>query len=430
MRLRMRLRTAAGLAMAAALAVTAGCGGGDGGGGGDDTVTLRFEWWGNPDRAKLTEQAIDLFEQRNPTIKIQTSYAEFDAYFQKMATQIAGGSAPDVLQMDYRFISEYGGRNVLLEFGTRGANVNTSQMNAALLEGGKVNGRVYGIPMAQNTQMFIYDPAAWRAAGAEPPADGWTWRDMEDAAAKVSADTGNRVRGVVDFGGIEDWFEVWLRQRGKVLYTADGRLGYTAADVAAYWQQTDRLRRSGAATQADVTTRLDGSQANDPVAKQTASSGFAYDSAFTPETFEIFGREMALAPFPSDGAELGQYAKPSMLISIARRSEHPREAARFIDFLLNDPAAGKVLGVSRGMPVNGQIRQTVGAALTGPPKAAYEFEQAVLPRLKNAPPPPPKGSGEVKAAFQRVYDDVSFERSSPQEAAEKFFQEAQQALSA
>jgi multiple sugar transport system substrate-binding protein len=430
----MRFSTRAfGLALGAALVATttAACGGGGGSDGGSgDTVTLRFEWWGNPDRAKLTEQAIDLFEQKNPTIKIQTSFAEFDAYFQKMATQIAGGSAPDVLQMDYRFISEYGGRNVLLEFGTAGATVNTSQMNPALLESGKVNGKVYGIPMTQNTQSFTYDPAAWKKAGAKLPADGWTWSDLEEAASKISADTGNKVRGVVDFGGIEDWFEVWLRQRGKTLYTADGKLGYTAADVAAYWQMTDRLRRSGAATPADVTTKLDGSQTNDPVAQQTAASGFGYDSGFTPETFEIFGREVALAPFPTDGAELGQYAKPSMLISIARRSKHPREAARFIDFLLNDPAAGKVLGLSRGMPVNGQIRDTVGAGLTGPPKVAYEFEKAVLPKLKNAPPPPPKGSGEVKAAFQRVYDDVSFERSSPQEAAEKFIQEAQQALSA
>jgi multiple sugar transport system substrate-binding protein len=428
MRLWMNLRSALGLALGAMLAATTACGG-DGGGGGD-TVTLRFEWWGNPDRAKLTEQAIDLFEQKQSAIKIQTSYAEFDAYFQKMSTQIAGGSAPDILQMDYRYISEYGGRNVLLEFGTAEATVNTSQMNSALLEGGKVNGKVYGIPMAQNTQMFTYDPAVWKAAGAKLPAAGWTWNDMEQAASKISADTGNKVRGVVDFGGIEDWFEVWLRQRGKTLYTPDGKLGYTAAEVAAYWELTDRLRRSGAATQADVTTELDGSQANDPVAQKTASSGFAYDSGFTPQTWEIYGREMAVAPFPTDGAELGQYAKPSMLISIARRSKHPKEAAQFIDFLLNDPEVGKVLGVSRGMPANGQIRDTVGAALTGPPKVAYEFEKAVLPNLKNAPPPPPKGSGEVKAAFQRVYDDVSFERSSPREAAEKFIREAQQALSA
>lgn len=428
MRLRTCLKAPLALALGAVLAATAACGGGGGDSG--ETVTLRFEWWGNPDRAKLTEQAIDLFEKKNPTIKVQTSFAEFNAYFQKMATQIAGGSAPDVLQMDYRFISEYAGRNVLLEFGTAGATVNTTQMSPALLESGKVNGKAYGIPMAQNTQSFTYDPAAWREAGAKAPADGWTWQNLEDAAAKISADSDNKVRGVVDFGGIEDWFEVWLRQRGKAIYTPDGKLGYTAADVTAYWQFTDRLRRSGAATAADVSTKLDGSQANDPVAQKTASSGFGYDSGFTPETFNIFGRAMALAPFPADSAELGQYAKPSMLISIARRSEHPQEAARLIDFLLNDPEAGKVLGLSRGMPVNAQIRDAVGATLTGPPKVAYDFEAAILPKLKDAPPPPPKGSGEVKAAFQRVYDDVAFERMSPAEAADKFVQEAQQALAA
>ena len=50
--------------------------------------------------------------------------------------------------------------------------------------------------------------------------------------------------------------------------------------------------------------------------------------------------------------------------------------------------------------------------------------------LEPAPPPPPKGAGTVKATFQRVYDDVIFERSTPAQAAEKFMSEAQKAISA
>lgn len=410
------------------VATTAVACGDDDGGSDGGPVTLRFTWWGNADRAELTEKAIDLFEARYTNIKVETSFSEFNAYFQKLATDIAGGGAPDVLQMDYRYVREYADRNVLREFGTAGAKVDTSKFAPSLLKGGTVGGKLYSIPMGQNTQTFTYDPAAWQTAGAAAPKDGWTWADLEASATKVSQTTATKVRGVVDFGPIEDWFEVWLRQQGKSLYNDDGRIGYTAADVQKYWELADKLRRSGAATQADVTSKLDGSQANDPVTQKTASSGFGYDSGLTPKTWEIMGREMKISPFPSDSGNLGQYAKPSMLISIAAKSEHPKEAAQLIDFLLNDAEAGKVLGTSRGMPVNSDIRASVGSGLTGPPKVAFEFETAVLPKLKDAPPPPPKGAGAVKQAFQRVYEDVMFQRSAIPAAAEKFMNEAKQAL--
>jgi len=415
---------AAAVALVALVGSTAACGDDDSG---DGPVTLRFTWWGNADRAELTEKALDMFEAKHTGIKVETSYAEFNAYFQKMATEIAGGSAPDVLQMDYRYVREYADRGVLAEFGGKAA-VDTSKFNKSLIKGGTVGGKVYAIPMGQNTQEFTYDPAAWQAAGATAPAEGWTWADLETAAGKVSQATGNKVRGVVDFGPIEDWFEVWLRQQGKSLYSDDGKLAYTAADVQKYWEYTDKLRRSGAATQADVTSKVDGSQANDPVTQKTASSGFGYDSGFTPKTWEIMGREMKLASFPTTGGELGQYAKPSMLISISKKSKHAKEAAQLIDFLLNDKEAGALLGTSRGLPVNSDIRDSIGATLTGPPKVAYEYEKQLLPKLKDAPPPPPKGAGAVKQAFQRIYDDVMFQRSPIPAAAEKFINEAKQAL--
>ena len=104
--------------------------------------------------------------------------------------------------------------------------------------------------------------------------------------------------------------------------------------------------------------------------------------------------------------------------------------AKLINFLINDPEAGAVLGMSRGMPANSTVRSSVGGALTGPPLVGYQYEQTVGPKLEPAPPPPPKGAGTVKSTFQRVYDDVIFERSTPAQAAEKFMTEAQKAISA
>lgn len=419
-------RTIALIAVGALLAVGAGCGGDDGGEGGK--VTIRFDWWGNPDRAAVTEKAVEAFEKKNPEITVETSYAEFGAYFQKLATQIAGGGTPDVLQMDYRYVREYADRGTLAELDSGDATLDTSAVTPRLLSGGTVNGKLYGIPPTQNTQAFNYDPAEWTRAGATPPKDGWTWDDLKAASQKVNDASGGKVRGVSDFGGIEDWFEVWLRQQGKSLYTEDGKLGYGAAEVTQWWQLTDGMRRSGAATAAEVTTKVDGSLDNDPVAKKTASSGFVYDSGWTKETFTIMGREMRLAPFPSANGKLGQYAKPAMMFSIAKSSKHKAAAVKLINYLINEPEAGKLLGMSRGLPSNPTVREAVGATLSGPPQAAYQYEQQVGPKLEQAPPPPPKGAGTVKAAFQRSYDDVIFQRGPIAKVAEKFIGEAQQAI--
>ena len=158
------------VAVSALLAGTAACGSDDGGGSGGGTVTIRFDWWGNPDRAEVTEKAVDLFEQKNPNIKVETSYAEFNAYFQKLATQIAGGGAPDVLQMDYRYVREYADRGVLSELDSGPAKLDTSGVTQQLLSGGTVNGKLYGIPPTQNTQVFTYDFAQWDKSGAAAPA--------------------------------------------------------------------------------------------------------------------------------------------------------------------------------------------------------------------------------------------------------------------
>src|SRR3712207_2632400 len=101
---------------------------GDDGAGDDGKVHLRFVWWGNADRAALTNKAVDAFEKKNPTIKVERNFSEFNAYFQKLATEISGGAAPDVLQMDFRFLREYAERGQLAELGTGDTTVATGDI--------------------------------------------------------------------------------------------------------------------------------------------------------------------------------------------------------------------------------------------------------------------------------------------------------------
>lgn len=66
----------------------------------DEQVTLRFAWWGGDERANATMEVINKFMEENPNIKIEAEYGSSDGYHDKLATQLASGTAADIVQVD------------------------------------------------------------------------------------------------------------------------------------------------------------------------------------------------------------------------------------------------------------------------------------------------------------------------------------------
>ncbi|HEV7629290.1 MAG TPA: extracellular solute-binding protein [Streptomyces sp.] len=423
-----RTRASCAAAVALALCATlAGCGGGaSASDSGDGKVTLRFTWWGNADRAALTNKAVEAFERAHPDIDIQTSYSTYDSYKQKLATQAAGGDVPDLIQLDYRQISQYAGSDVMLDLARQRKDLPTGKMAPELLKTGQVGGVQYALPMGVGTQTVAYDKAAWRKAGVNLPEPGWSWQDWVKALRKVKQDRGSYA--MTDPGAAEDQFEIWLRGQGKKLYGKDGQVAFGAADLARWWTFTSELRKEGLVSPASDTTQMSGSVEDTPMGRKKSVAEFNWDAPSA--GYEaMYGDRLAIAPTPSgeDGTP-GQYYKPSMLLGIAAGSEHPREAARFIDFLLNSDKAADILGVDRGTPVNSTQRKRVLSSVTGFQKQVAELQTSLQGKLNDPPAAPPRGDNGLQSTFQRDYDQVSFEKLSPREAAENFLTEARAEL--
>lgn len=421
-------RTKGFCASAAALvlcAMVAGCGGsGDSVGGGK--VVLRYTWWGNPDRAERTEQAVALFEKQHPDIQVQTSFSAYEAYKQKLATQAAGGDAPDVMQLDYRQIDQYASGGVLLDLARQKAVLRTTEIDPGLLATGRLDGTQYAIPQGRGTETVAYDVKVWKASGVPLPGKSWTWTQWADAMRELAARTGKP--GATDPGQSEDCFEVWLRGRGKSLYTKDGGLGFTADDLTRWWTFTDRLRREGVVSPAEQTTQLDGSVENTPLGRGEAVADSNWDAPASGFLALIPGG-VALAPMPSgeDGTP-GQYFKPSMFLGVGANTGHPKEAARLVDFLINDEQAAKILGATRGIPVNESVRAEIEPQLKDFDQTIAAYQSSLEGSLKDPPQAPPSGDNALQTTFQRDYDQVSYERMSPREAAENYVTEAKAEL--
>lgn len=406
-------------------AVLAGCGGsGESAGGGK--VVLRYTWWGNPDRAARTEQAVALFEKQHPNVRVQTSFSGYDAYKQKLAIQATGGDAPDVMQLDYRQIDQYASGHVLLDLGEVKDDLRTAEIDPGLLATGRVEGTQYAVPQGRGTETVVYDAKAWKASGVALPRKGWTWNQWADAVRALAKKTGRP--GSTDPGQSEDAFEVWLRGRGKALYTKAGGLGFTADDLARWWTFTDRLRREGAVSPAEQTTQLDGSVENTPLGRGKATADFNWDAPSSGYLALVKGG-VALAPMPSgeDGTP-GQYFKPSMFLGIGAHTGHREEAAALVDFLLNDRQAARILGATRGIPVNETIRKQTASQLKDFDRTVADFQSSLEGSLKDPPQAPPSGDNALQTTFQRDYDQVSYERMSPRRAAENYVTEAKAEL--
>lgn len=69
---------------------------------------------------------------------------------------------------------------------------------------------------------------------------------------------------------------------------------------------------------------------------------------------EKAGNEIVIADYLSDenSAGLGWYIKPATMYAISANTEHPEEAAKLLDFLLNSEEMADFQGVEKGIPIS------------------------------------------------------------------------------
>ena len=59
-------------------------------------VEPRMMWWGDQKRADITNEALKVFQSKHPNIKIVGEFSPSSGYFDKLNTQLASGTAPDI----------------------------------------------------------------------------------------------------------------------------------------------------------------------------------------------------------------------------------------------------------------------------------------------------------------------------------------------
>lgn len=395
-----------------------------------EPVSIRFSWWGSDTRHELTQQVLDKFTEKYPYITVVPDYTDWNSYFDKLSTSVAGGDAPDVITQEERYLADYATRGVLADANELG--IDTSKIDKSVLESGTLDGKLYGVATGVNAYAIVADPAAFAAAGVEMPDDKtWTWHDYVETANEISAKTGKAIYGAQDYGFNEPGFSIFARQRGQSLYGEDGGIGFKESTLAEWWQYSLDLQAGGGEPDAAKTVEVDaGGPEQSLVGTGQGAMAWFWTNQLTAIT-KASGKELKLLRVPGEDEHkrTGMYFKPAMFYSVSAKSKHPKEAALLVDFLLNDPAAGEILLSDRGLPANTEVRAAVTDKFNATDKQAAEFLAGLQDDIVDGPVVPPVGAGDVAEITKRLNQEVLFGRLSPKDAAKQYVTEVESAIS-
>jgi len=383
---------------------------------------LRLIFWGGQARADRTYAVTDLYEAAgNPGLEAE--FLSWNDYWPKLATQTAGGTAPDIIQMDYRYIVEYATRNAIAPLDDVIGDL--GEFDADQLEGGKVDGQLYGISLGANSVATLVNKAAFEAIGEAVPDNSWTYADLERIGEAFNS-AGNGMRAFSDGSGTEPMLDNWLRQRGQSLYTADNKLGFTADDMVEWFQMWDGFRQKGYIVDAETQALDTGAPESSMVAMKRAAMMPSNSNQLVIHQ-SINDDELTIASYPriAPGVGGGHYRKPSMFFSVGGSTADREAAAAFINFFVTNPEAGAILGVERGIPCNASVREAITPTLDEQSQIALNFVANLGDLVGALPPSPPAAAGEIDLNLLRVISqEVAFGARSPEDGGKAFVEDA------
>lgn len=388
---------------------------------------LRLIFWGGQARADRTYGVTDLYKAAKGT-DIAGEFLAWNDYWPKLATQTAGGNAPDVIQMDYRYIVEYAKRNAIAPLDEYvGGVLKLDDFDQDQLEGGKVDGKLYGISLGANSVATLVNTAAFEEAGVEAPTNAWTYDDiMAKGEAFAAANIRGGMKMMSDGSYTEPMLDNWLRQKGMSLYTADGKLGFTADEMIEWFTMWNKFREAGVIVAPD-------DQALDTGPLETTMLITGKSALMPSNSNQLVGYQALIQdkldmvgyPRLAAGVGGGHYRKPSMFFSVGGTSANKEAAADFLSFFVNDPEAAKLLGVERGIPCSAAVREVVAPTLDEGSQIALNFVANLGDLLGPLPPPPPAAAGEIDISLLRTLgQEVAFGARTPEDAGPYFVTEA------
>lgn len=387
---------------------------------------IRITWWGNQVRNNGTQEVINKYMELNPGVKIEAEFADWSSYWDKLATQAAGGMLPDIIQMDYYYILQYAtsGQLASIDEYLDNGTINHDNIADSVIAAGEINGNCYAMSLGNTAYAFIYDKAIVDQAGVEIPLSP-TVSDIKKISAEIYEKTGVPMYWQ---GGLEVLLNT-ARGNGSNIFE-ELAAGITDSS-AIYFKNLEEFSKAPYHVSAELLAEKNVLVADQmPITDLTTWNAFTVSNGYTALLNACGGRELAICTYPilDTADENPVFFKPTMYFSITETSKHKEEAAKFIDWFVNSTEANAILNAERGVPINTEISAYISANLTPVDAVPFDYLTAITDIATPIDAPPPAGWAEVEATLLTYDDNIRYGYMTAEQATKEFVELSQSIL--
>lgn len=328
---------------------------------------LRMSWWGGDSRHAATQAALEICGAKHGHT-ISPEFTGWSGHFEKLTTQIAGGTEADIMQVNWPWLSFYSSDGSgLADLNELSDIIDLSNWDAAQIEAGSMNGKLNGLPISTTGRLFVFNTASWDKAGLALPT---TWDDLL-AAGPVFRDKLGDDAYPFEATGLDAALIVTLygtQMTGKPLIDpATSQLNWTKDELTTaieFYQSLvdNHVIQSWKEKAAAGNVAL---HENPRWADGRIAGTYQWDSTYFKISDPLAdGQELAYVDLLSQSGQKtpGIYRKASMVFSISANSPNKEAAAEIVNCLLNEPEGVTALGSTRGVPASRTAREQLLAA--------------------------------------------------------------------
>ncbi|WP_427919311.1 ABC transporter substrate-binding protein [Streptomyces sp. cg40] len=315
----------------------AGCTGGGGNGSANGRITLRFQslaW--QEESVTANKELVKEWNATHPHIKVEYVQGSWDSVHDQLLTSFEGGEAPDIIHDASDDLADFAYGGYLADLRDLLPARLKSDIPQRSWETATFGDGIYGVPFLQEPRVIIANATWLKKAGVRipTPEHPWSWPEFRAVTRQLSGDGKY---------GVAWPLKEPVSATLNLSLSAGGELFHRGADgkVTVRFDAADEVVPRTIHDQADVDhsaspTTL-GSGGSDTLPGFFGGKyamvplGFSYRQQIVQQAPKGFDWQVLPAPAGADG--LTQGVSPQTL-SIAQDSPHKKEAAEFIDFLL------------------------------------------------------------------------------------------------
>lgn len=334
--------------------------------GGSEQITLRFSWWGGEERLAATLDVIKQFEELNPNIKIEPEYGSSDGYADKLATQLASGTAPDIIQIDPGLMPALVSNetNYFLDLNTSSFDFSNFDENYYKLRiNGFYDGKQLGIPTGISGGAVLVNQGLADQIGIDFHTQ-YTWDDIFDWAKKVREydDSMYLICSNKDYVANILANNYAKQLSGKTFINEETKeINLTSEQWQEVYTFVKRLYDEEVIAPASYSAAYSGdNMQSDPnwIAGKYVCS-FTYMSTMETLAAANADAEYTAGLFPLyQGSDVDAWnANCPQIIAINAKSKNPEAAVEFLDYFFNNEKAMETLGCTRSVPPTAKARE-------------------------------------------------------------------------